>query len=86
MTIRKRHQAIRKLSQRYTRHGYNISRSTVHRYLRETLGNGDKTVQTQQEAEVGREAGKKLSKVRVRPQGLVSGGLEKSAGIGRVAL
>ena len=86
MTIRKWHHATRKLSQRFIPHGYNISHSTVHRYLRGNRGNGGKTVKTQQEAEVGREAAKKLSKVRVRPQGLVSGGLEKSAVIGRVAL
>ena len=62
MAIRKRHQATRKFSQRFTRHGYNIPRSTVHRYLRERLGNGDKTVQTQQEAEVGGEAARKSSR------------------------
>ena len=38
MATGKRHQSTRKLSQRLTRHGYRISRSTVHRYLRENLG------------------------------------------------
>lgn len=38
MATGKRHQSTRKLSQRLTRHGYTISRSTVHRYLRTTLG------------------------------------------------
>ena len=34
----KRHQSTRKLSQRFTRHGYNISRSNIHRYLRKAWG------------------------------------------------
>ena len=36
MATGKRHQSTRKLSQRITRHGYNISRLTVRRDLRRT--------------------------------------------------
>ena len=38
MAAAKRHQSNGKLFQRLTRHGYNIVRSTVPRYLRITLG------------------------------------------------
>ena len=38
MAAGKRHQSTRKLFQRLTRHGYSISRSTVHRYLPKPWG------------------------------------------------
>ena len=76
MAAGKRYQSTRKLSQRLTRYGYNISRSNVHCYLRK---HGNETVQTQQNTEIDREAARTSPEVLQGSQGLVSRGLEEGA-------